>query len=52
MSDHRLQVVIPDDIEESESSAVDKILNGFGKEGNDLNGNFATNAERRAIADR
>ncbi|XP_015578792.1 GDP-mannose transporter GONST2 isoform X1 [Ricinus communis] len=52
MSDFKLEVVIPNDYEEPEPNEVNKILNDSGKQGSNLIGNFATNAERRAIADR
>ncbi|KAJ9146781.1 hypothetical protein P3X46_029008 [Hevea brasiliensis] len=64
MSDFKLEVVISNDCEESVDyvsdkatsdenfNAVDKILNGIGKQDNRSIGNFATNAERRAVGDR
>ncbi|OAY57751.1 GDP-mannose transporter GONST2 [Manihot esculenta] len=64
MSDFKLEVVISNDCDESvdhvsekstldeKFNAAEKILNGFGKQDNRSTGNFATNAERRAVGDR
>ncbi|XP_065878695.1 GDP-mannose transporter GONST2-like isoform X2 [Euphorbia lathyris] len=65
MPQFKLEVVIPNDSEEPESisanekpnssekvNGVDLIMNGTNKQGKRSNGNFATNAARRAISDR